>query len=151
MVYYGRGERMGQIHEEITLKNAVDVGMGKYGLISEEKIRETTVQALVDTGAITLVINEGLRKQLGLEIQERREASFGNDTKAVCALTGPVEVHWKDRSTVCQALVTADLWSDETGGVLLGAIPLEGMDLMVNPVDQKLVGIHGDKAVYLVM
>jgi hypothetical protein len=29
--------------------------------------------------------------------------------------------------------------------------PLEGMDLMVNPIDQKLAGVHGDKAVYLVM
>jgi clan AA aspartic protease len=137
---------MGQVYEEITLRNALDVGNAKSGLITKEKVRETTVRALIDTGAITLVINEVMRKQLGLEIQERCEATFGNNTKAVCTLTGPVEVHWKDRTTVCQALVTS-----ENRGVLLGAIPLEGMDLMVNPIDQKLVGVHGDKAVYLVM
>jgi predicted aspartyl protease len=39
------------------------------------------VQALVDTGAITLVINEGLREQLGLEVEETREVTLGNDTK----------------------------------------------------------------------
>ncbi|GHV73710.1 hypothetical protein AGMMS49940_10120 [Spirochaetia bacterium] len=142
---------MGQVYEEITLKNMGDVSAVNRGYITEPKIRETTVRALVDTGAITLVINETMRKQLGLEIQEQNEATAnqrfdGNDTKAVCSLTEPVEVHWKDRSTVCQALVTS-----EKGGVLLGAIPLEGMDLMVNPVEQKLVGVHGDKAVYLVM
>jgi clan AA aspartic protease len=137
---------MGQLYEEIILKNAGDVSAVNRGYIKRLEIREMTVQALVDTGAITLVINETMRKQLGLAVQEQHEASFGNDTKAVCTLTEPVEVHWKDRSTVCQALVTS-----ENGGVLLGAIPLEGMDLMVNPVDQKLVGVHGDKTVYLVM
>jgi hypothetical protein len=29
--------------------------------------------------------------------------------------------------------------------VLLGAIPLEDMDLMVDPVRQQLVGVHGDE------
>jgi hypothetical protein len=35
--------------------------------------------------------------------------------------------------------------------VLLGAIPLEGMDLMVDPVAEKLVGRHGDEALYTLM
>jgi len=34
--------------------------------------------------------------------------------------------------------------------ILLGAIPLEGLDLMVNPVTQELVGIHGDDVEYIV-
>jgi hypothetical protein len=41
--------------------------------------------------------------------------------------------------------------TSDNGGVLIGAISLEGMDLMINPVDQKLVGVHGDKAICLVM
>jgi hypothetical protein len=32
--------------------------------------------------------------------------------------------------------------------ILLGAIPLEGLDLMVNPVTQELVGAHGDQFIY---
>jgi hypothetical protein len=31
---------------------------------------------------------------------------------------------------------------------LLGVLPLEGMDLMVDPVNQRLVGAHGDQPVY---
>jgi hypothetical protein len=34
--------------------------------------------------------------------------------------------------------------------ILLGCIPLEGMDLMVDPVNHRLVGAHGDEQVYLV-
>jgi predicted aspartyl protease len=145
-----RGGMVGSTFEEITLKNEGDKIRVECGYLKEPEIRETTVRAMVDTGAITLVINEGLRKQLGLEIEETREATLGNDTKTVCNITDPVIVQWKDRSSVCQALVPADLRSDEKGEVLLGAIPLEDMDLMVNPVDRKLVGIHGDEVVYLV-
>jgi clan AA aspartic protease len=141
-----RGKMMGTVYEEITLKNAVDAGNAAEGHIKETEIRQKTVRALVDTGAITLVINEGMREELGLRVVAERDATLGNNTKVVCKVTGPVEVHWKDRSAVCQALVTS-----EKGETLLGAIPLEDMDLMVNPVDQKLVGIHGDKPVSLVM
>jgi len=34
--------------------------------------------------------------------------------------------------------------------VLLGVIPLEGLDLMVNPVTQELVGAHGDEVEYII-
>jgi clan AA aspartic protease len=141
-----RGKMVGTTYAEITLKNEGDKVRVKCGLIKEPEIRQTTVRALVDTGAITLVINEEMRQQLGLEVEETRAVTLGNDTKALCKLTEPVAVLWKDRSAVCRALVTS-----EKGETLLGAIPLEDMDLMVNPVNQELVGIHGDKPVSLVM
>jgi predicted aspartyl protease len=103
------------------------------------------VQALVDTGAGTLVITEGVRKKLGLRIRALRKATFGNNTKEVCKLTEPVEIHWKDRLTACSALVVSG-----EGEVLLGAIPLEDMDLIVNPAGRELVGAHGDDVVCLV-
>ena len=53
-----------------------------------------------------------------------------------------MEIRWKDRSFPGQALVTS-----ENGPVLLGVIPLEAMDLIVDPIRQELVGAHGDKIV----
>jgi clan AA aspartic protease len=141
-----RGKMVGTTYAEITLKNEGDVFSVSRGYIKEPEIRQTTVRALVDTGAITLVINEEMRQQLGLGVMEQRETTFANGAKALCKMTEPVAVLWKDRSAVCRALVTS-----EKGETLLGAIPLEDMDLMVNPVDQELVGIHGDKPVSLVM
>jgi clan AA aspartic protease len=136
---------MGQVYEAITLKNAGDKIRVECGFMKDPEIRQTTVRAMVDTGAITLVITEGVREQLGLTVTETSEATLANNQKERCQITEPVEVHWKDRVTACPALVIPG-----DGEVLLGAIPLEGMDLMVNPVDQKLVGVHGDKPVYLV-
>ena len=52
---------MGLVHAEITLKNAVDVANARTGIVKDQDIRQTTVEALVDTGAWTLVINEAVR------------------------------------------------------------------------------------------
>ena len=135
---------MGTVYAKITLKNARDVGNARHGLIKEPEVREMTVRAMVDTGAITLVINDAMRQQLGLGIESTCEATLANDRKEVCQLTEPVTIYWENRMTSCQALVVPG-----KGEALLGAMPLEGMDLMVNPVDRKLVGVHGDKPIYL--
>ena len=58
----------------------------------------------------------------------------------------PVDIYWKNRSSSQRAVVIPG-----AEDVLLGAIPLEDMDLMVNPVNQELVGIHGDIVEHIVM
>jgi clan AA aspartic protease len=131
---------MGAVYADITLKNAGDVINVRRGYISEEQVRETAVRAMVDTGAGTLVINEAVRKELGLTVLEVREATLANGEKANCKIAEGVRVHWKERSMLCEPWVLPD--AEE---VLLGAIPLEDMDLMVDPAERKLVGAHGDE------
>jgi clan AA aspartic protease len=134
---------MGTVHEEITLKNLGDViGVGR-GYIKETEIRQKTVQALVDTGAWTLVIPEDLSAELGLKIRCTNESTTANGETVLSSMSEGVEVHWKDRSMLCDAVVLPG--ADE---VLLGAIPLEGMDLIVDPRQEKLTGRHGDKALH---
>ena len=132
---------MGIVHEEITLKNAIDVGNFRRNTIKEPEIRQAVVQAVVDTGAMTLVINEQLRQQLGLGVVGSREATLANNVKETVKIAEAVEVHWKNRSMTCQP------WVVNSGRILLGAIPLENMDLIVDPSAQKLVGAHGEKEV----
>jgi clan AA aspartic protease len=136
---------MGMIQTEITLKNALDESKASEGLIGEQDIRSTTVTAVVDTGAASLVIGEELREKLGLRIVEERSVKLADGRRTPCKLTEAVEVHWKDRHWPCAAVVIPNA---ET--VLLGAIPLEGMDLMINPKTQELVGVHGDTVEYMV-
>ena len=134
---------MGYVYSEITLKNATDVINCKRGLIKEEEIRETTVTAMVDTGAATLVINEELRRQLGLELTDTFKAELADGSKKIYMYSEPVQIQWKDRKAVLQAIVLPSI-----GDVLLGAIPLEAMDLVINPSKQELVGAHGDKILF---
>jgi len=135
---------MGLVHAEVTLKNAGDVINVRRGYIKEPEIRQATVTAMVDTGAATLVINEDICRQLGLSVESTYEAELADGSVQTYNLTESVQIQWKDRKAACQAVVIPN-----ANDVLLGAIPLEAMDLIVNPVKQELIGAHGDKALYM--
>jgi clan AA aspartic protease len=135
---------MGYVNTQITLKNLEDVFDARKGIIQEAEIRQATVDAMVDTGASTLVINEELLGRLGLGIIGERKVSLANDTTETCKLTDALEINWQDRSVSMPALVVKD-----ASDILLGVLPLEGMDLMVDTVNQRLVGAHGDHPLYL--
>jgi clan AA aspartic protease len=136
---------MGVVRAEITLKNIKDKMKAEEGYIKEPEIRQTVVQAVVDTGAMTMVINEELRRQLGLGVVGTKEATLADNTKKMIKIAEAVEVHWKSRSMICRP------WVVGSGNILLGAIPLEDMDLMVDPGTQTVVGAHGDKEVGLLL
>jgi hypothetical protein len=72
------------------------------------------------------------------------EATLADGQKAEYPMAGPLEVWWKNRHMVCDALVIPD-----APDVLLSALVLEHMDLTVNP-KRELVGVHGDKEMHRV-
>ena len=134
---------MKPVRAEITLRNVEDEFRVKEGHIKEEEIRQVTVEALVDTHAWTLVINEALREKLGLDVTETEPATLADGTMVAYNVAGPIEVKWKNRRTICEALVLPDIED-----VLLGAIPLEAMDLTVDPEKGELAGVHGNQMMH---
>jgi len=135
---------MGLVYAEISLKNAWDITNARHKIITEPEIRQTTVTAIVDTGAATLVINQAICQRLGLEVVDIYNAELADGSAQTYDLTEPVQIQWKDRRTTCQAVVAPN-----ANDVLLGAIPLEAMDLIVNPSKRELIGAHGDVIVYM--
>ena len=135
---------MSVVYTEITLKNEDDTFCAEKGYIKEDEIRQMTVQAVVDTGAWTLVINNETREKLGLRDKGFGEANLADGKKGEFPMAGPLEIRWKNRRFTCDALVLPD-----APDILLGAIPLEGMDLTINP-KRELVGVHGDKELHRV-
>jgi clan AA aspartic protease len=136
---------MGITYTDIILKNAGDIDKAADGLIPEQDIRQAAVTAMVDTGSGTLVLSEALSERLGLKIVGLRSATVAGGGSVVCKRTAPVTIYWEDRASSCNALVM----SGETQ-VLLGAIPLEDMDLTINPKKQIVERAHGDEWVCLV-
>jgi clan AA aspartic protease len=134
---------MGTFTEEITLANVGDKVRVECGVL--EEIRTVTLNAMPDTGAWTLIIDESTRQKLGLAIVETIDSSLADGSTAQYGLTEPVEIRWKNRRTSQEALVMPN-----ANDILLGALPLEGMDLYVDPVNQRLAGVHGDRRVHLV-
>jgi len=135
---------MGTFTEKITLENSIDRELAENGYITEDKIRSIEVEAMPDTGAWTLVINEDIRQKLGLKTIETSESTLADGKTNTYDVTGGVKIRWKERSTILPAIVVP-----EADDILLGALPLEAMDLMVDPVHRRLVGVHGDKPLHV--
>ena len=133
---------MGEVFTDITLKNAGDVMLTEHGYKQEQEIRQATVNILVDTGAGTLVITEALQQELGLKTRTAQPVRMANNDPVNVQEADPVEVHWKDRSMVCRPWVIPGAKK-----ALLGLIPLEAMNLMVDPNGQEVISAHGYQAV----
>jgi clan AA aspartic protease len=139
----GMGENlMGQVFTDITLKNVKDIFRAEEGTIKEDEIRHTSISILVDTGAGTLVITEAMQQELGLKTRLGQSVRMANNASINIQEADPVEVHWKNRKMICCPWVVPGAQK-----ALLGLIPLEAMDLMVNPCSQEVVGVHGDEQI----
>jgi clan AA aspartic protease len=123
---------MGLTYTTIQLTNVGDIETFQRGFIQENEIRTKEISALVDTGALTLVISVEVCRELGLRIEEFRSAVLANGQREEVPITSAVEVRVGGRKTVVNAAVTGS-------EALLGAIPLEGLDLVVDPIKQILV------------
>jgi clan AA aspartic protease len=131
---------MGEVKTEITLVNIREAGKAQDGIIPESEVGRLTVEAVVDTGAWTLVINEETRQKLGLRVKRPSDSIVVGGGTIPSGITEYVEVRWKDRETPCEAVVVPN-----EKDILLGALPLEGLDLMIHPKTQQVIGAHGDK------
>jgi clan AA aspartic protease len=89
------------------------------------------VEALADTGAIMLCIPPHVALQLNLETMEQREVTTADGKKHQVDYVGPVQVTFANRNCFTGALVLGD-------EVLLGAIPMEDMDLVLIPSQQSV-------------
>lgn len=89
-------------------------------------------KALVDSGALHLCIPKHLALQLKIKTLEDREVTFADGSKQLIPYAGPIKVKFQNRT----AFVGAMIMGDE---VLLGAIPMEDMDVIIHPVTRTLV------------
>ncbi len=90
------------------------------------ELKPVQVDALVDTGAVHLCIPEHVQIQLKLEPIEQKEVTLADGSRRLVPYVGPIEIKFKNRTGFAGALVMGDQ-------VLLGAIPMEDMDLVVVP------------------
>ena len=125
---------MGLVYAEITLINGEDLVLAKRHIIGEEEVKQMNVSMLADSGAYMLAINESIQEQLQLPVIEKRKAQMGNGSIEEYDVVGPVEVRFKNRQSTCRAMV---LPGDNEP--LLGAIPMEDMDVLIHPLRQELM------------
>jgi len=95
------------------------------------ELTSLNVQALADTGSVHLCVPEQVALQLRLEEYDRKEVTIADGSKRIVPYMGPIQIKFKNRTGLGGALVFGDQ-------VLLGAIPMEDMDLIVIPKDRSV-------------
>ena len=89
------------------------------------------IDSLADTGALHLCIPEHIAIQLQLDEVEKKEVVLADGSKKLVSYVGPVQLRFQKRTGFVGALVMGDQ-------PLMGAIPMEDMDLVVMPKTQTL-------------
>ena len=126
--------RMGHVYAEIELINSQDLVDARRHRIGEEEIKRIRVKMLVDSGAYMLCINENIQSYLQLPFRQRKRCEVADGRVVECDIVGPVDLRFANRDTACNAFV---LPGDSEP--LLGAIPMEEMDVLIDMKRQELV------------
>lgn len=127
-----KSSRMGAIRINVKLTNASDETLVSRGLLAPNLLRECETLALVDTGALTLVIPPQLREQLGLRVRRQQVARYANGFEESIGVTDGVIVECEGRQALVEALVVGD-------EVLIGQVVLELLDLLADCKNQQLI------------
>lgn len=125
---------MGLVYAEIELINTTDVELARRHIIGEEEIKRLRLRMLADSGAYMMAINETIQSQLELPFIEKRKAVMADGSIKEFEVVGPVMVKFSNRTAVCNAYVLAG-----DSEPLLGAIPMEEMDVLIHPLRQELI------------
>jgi clan AA aspartic protease len=112
---------MGLVLSKIQLRNP-----------SKSQLNPIEVEALADSGAVHLCIPEHIKIQLQLEEADRKEVTLADGSRQLVSYVGSLEIRFQNRVGFVGALVMGDQ-------VLLGAIPMEDMDLVVIPSSRTLI------------
>jgi len=112
---------MGLVYAEIKLSNPV-----------EPLLNSIKINALVDSGALHLCIPKHLALQLKLTPLEEREVTLADGSRQLIPYAGPVKVNFSNRTAFVGVMILGD-------EVLLGAIPMEDLDVVIHPVTRSIM------------
>ncbi len=123
---------MGEVRAAVRLTNAVDEELLRRGALTPAEVRTYEADALVDTGAVRMVLPPHVVARLGLGVRGQRVAEYADGRTELVDVTGPFIVEIDGRDTLEEALILGD-------EVLIGQTVLEKLDLFVDSRRQRLI------------
>ncbi|MCY4442377.1 MAG: clan AA aspartic protease [Deltaproteobacteria bacterium] len=96
------------------------------------ELEAVDIDALADTGAVHMCIPLHIQMQLQLDEAEAKEVTLADGSRKLVPYVGPIELRFRNRIGFTGALVMGDT-------PLLGAIPMEDMDLVVVPKTREVI------------
>jgi clan AA aspartic protease len=125
---------MGLVYADIELINGWELESASRGLLGEEEVKRIHVSILVDTGSYMLCINESIQEQLQLPVVDSKKAQTADNRIIDCPVVDQVQLRFKNRQWSGRAMVLPG-----DAEPLLGAIPLEEMDVLIHPLRNELI------------
>ena len=124
---------MGEIVASMKLENAEDRGVVRRGLRDESTVRRATVDGVVDTGAVMLMLPEDIVSRLGLETRSEVVVTYANEYRETRQVAGPVTVQIGDRFMNADCVI-----GPPSSEPLIGQIVLEALDLVADCANRTL-------------
>lgn len=136
---------MGLVHAAVRLTNAREAVLARLGHLPAEPVHIYETEALVDTGAMRVVLPPFVADQLGLIRMGHTVAEYVNGQSEEVDTTEPFLIDILGRQTAAIAMVVGQ-------HVLLGVTVLEQLDLMADPYRQRVIPnpAHPDQPVFRV-
>jgi clan AA aspartic protease len=125
---------MGMVYADVVLLNGLDEGDAKRHRIGEDEIRRFPVNILVDSGSYMLAINENIQEYLQLPVSDSKKAQTADNRIINCDVVSPIVLLFGNRRFTGSAMVLPGDCEP-----LLGTIPLEEMDVLIDPLRQQLI------------
>jgi len=119
---------MGRVMPTVKLSNLFDIQKAEEGFIASSEVRRLEVEALVETGATALVLTEEIAAALGLVDRGTRKVRYADGRIGDARVVAGVVLEIVGREMTGEALVPPGAHR-----VLIGQIPLEALDLVVDP------------------
>ncbi|MGH7966883.1 MAG: retroviral-like aspartic protease family protein [Candidatus Binatia bacterium] len=123
---------MGEVRVKAKLTNAVDEALVRRSMLLPQQVRTYEADAMVDTGAVRMILPPHVVERLGLAVRGQRMAEYADGRKEALDVTEPLVVELEGRDTLEEALVLGD-------EVLIGQTVLEKLDLFVDCQRRRLV------------
>ena len=127
---------MGEIRASVTLVNQGDREDVRRGHGVDADVRRTTVEGVVDTGAVSLIIPEEIATELGLQYEGTRTVVYADERREQRPVTN-VTVEIGNLVTWTEAIV-----GPAGSQVLVGQLVLEALDLIADCRNHTLAPRH---------
>lgn len=130
---YNGGMKMGEIRVKAQLANNSDLLLLHEGKIGQEKVRAAEVDAVVDTGAVMILLPQDLVERLGLRIADKTIVTLADERRVEMEIAANLELTIAGRECSTDCLV-----GPPGCEVLLGQLVLERLDLIVDPLKRTI-------------
>jgi clan AA aspartic protease len=127
---------MGQVHVQLVLSNYREAVLARLGQFDVSQVHRYETEALIDTGAVQSVIPSAVADRLGLMRLRRTDAQYADGRIEEVDLAEVVIIEMLGRQIEITPMVLGE-------HVLLGVMVLEGLDLMVDCHNNRLVPSQG--------